>query len=103
VSLTARRALAAGMVPPEEVQDLRAFVAHFQIQAARDCLVLGKPEMARQLLEYARGAPGCARQWWWYRLLAALPAEAGPRLWRLKQLLKKVYPGVEGSGWQPGE
>jgi glycosyltransferase involved in cell wall biosynthesis len=97
VSRTARQALAAGLVPPEEVQDLRTYAAHFQIQAARDCLVLGKREVARQLLEFARGAPGFARQWWWYRLLAALPAEAGPRLWRLKQRLKKAWPRPEGS------
>ncbi len=97
VSLTARRALAAGLVPPEEVQDLRTLAAHFQIQAARDCLVLGKREVARQLLEYARGAPDFAGQWWFYRLLAALPAGAGPRLWRLKQILKKAWPRPEGS------
>ncbi len=97
VSRTARQALAAGLVPPEEVQDLRTYAAHFQILAARDCLVLGKRDLARQLLEYARGVRRLARQWWFYRLVAALPAEAGPRLWRLKQHLKKICPGAEGS------
>jgi glycosyltransferase involved in cell wall biosynthesis len=103
VSRTARQALAAGLVPPEEVQDLRTYAAHFQILAARDCLVLGKRDLARQLLEYARGVRRLARQWWFYRLVAALPEEAGPRLWRLKQILKRVRGRPEGSGWQPGE
>lgn len=97
VSRTARQALAAGLVPPEDIQDIRTYAAHFQIQAARDCLVLGKRDLARQLLEYARGAPGFAIQWRLYRLLAALPAGAGPRLWRLKQRLKRAWPRPEGS------
>lgn len=92
VSRTARQALAAGLVPPGEVQDLKTYAAHFQLAAARDCLVLGDNHTARQLLGYARGTSKFALRWWLYRLLAALPGKTGPRLWRLKQILKTRVP-----------
>jgi glycosyltransferase involved in cell wall biosynthesis len=90
VSRTARQAIDAGIVPSEQVQDLKNYVAHFQLSAARDCLVLGNKKVALQLLQYARGTPNFANNWWLYRLVAALPGEAGPWLWRMKQHLKKV-------------
>jgi glycosyltransferase involved in cell wall biosynthesis len=90
ISRTGRQALADGLVPAGHRQDLREYLAHFQVNAARDCLVRGKREVARQLLEYARGTRKFATKWWFYRLLAALPEDAGPRLWRWKQVLKKI-------------
>ena len=92
ISRTARQAIDAGIVPPEQVQDLKNYVSHFQVAAARDCLVQGNRQTARQLLEYARGTQVLALKWWLYRLMAALPADAGPRLWRLKQQFKKIMP-----------
>jgi hypothetical protein len=89
ISRTARQAIDAGIVTPEQVQDLKNYVAHFQVAAARDCLVLGHRQTARQLLGYARGTQIFATKWWLYRLIAALPEKAGPQLWRLKQQLKK--------------
>ncbi|MFZ5448834.1 MAG: glycosyltransferase family 2 protein [Thermodesulfobacteriota bacterium] len=85
ISRTAREAIAGGKVPPEKLADLREYVAHFQVNAARDCLVQGQKETARQLLEYARGTRKFAQQWWQWRILAALPGRAAPWLWRLKQ------------------
>jgi len=97
ISRTARQAIDAGIVPPEQVQDLKNYVAHFQVAAARDCLVLGHRQTARRLLEYARGTQVMATKWWLYRLMAALPEDTGPRLWRLKQQLKKVIPYFPGN------
>jgi len=97
ISRTARQAIDAGIVPPEQVQDLKNYVAHFQVAAARDCLVLGHRQTARRLLEYARETQVLASKWWLYRLMAALPEDTGPRLWRLKQQLKKVIPYFPGN------
>lgn len=87
-SRTAKQALAKGLLPPDQVQDLQEYAAHFQIAAARDCLVIGKKETAVQLLEYARGTKRFTRQWWKWRLLATLPQAAGPWLWKQKQRLQ---------------
>ncbi len=95
ISRTARLAIEAGIVPPEQIKDLREYAAHFQISAARDCLVLGKKEKAKELLEYARGTKKFARQWWQYRLLAACPGNPGPYLWKVKQLTK-IFRGNHG-------
>jgi hypothetical protein len=43
------------MVPPEIIEDLRYFVAIWQLSAARDCLLSGKRDTAMKLLEYSRG------------------------------------------------
>jgi hypothetical protein len=103
ISRTARQAIDAGIVPPEQVQDLKNYVAHFQVAAARDCLVLGHRQTARRLLEYARGTQVLALKWWLYRLMAALPEAAGPELWRLKQQLKKAIPQYPGNRWEKRE
>lgn len=103
VSRTARQAIDAGIVPSEQVQDLRNYASHFQVAAARDCLVLGHRQTARQLLEYARGTEVLAPKWWFYRLMAALPEAAGPRLWRWKQQLKQAIPQFPGNRWEKRE
>ncbi len=85
VSRSARDALNSGLVPKEQVQDLKEYAAHFQLAAARDCLALGNKGTALQLLGYARGTKKFARKWWQWRLIAALPGNQGPWLWKLKQ------------------
>ncbi len=89
ISRTAREAIAAGLVPPDKVEDLREYASHFQVSAARDCLAQGKREIAVQLLDYAQGTKKFARQWWQWRILAALPGNWGPWLWKMKQLMKR--------------
>jgi glycosyltransferase involved in cell wall biosynthesis len=89
ISLTAREAVLAGMVPFDKIKDLQEYAAHFQVSAARDCLLLSKKATALQLLEYCRGTQRFSRKWWKWRLLAATPGNLGPWLWRVKQRLKR--------------
>jgi glycosyltransferase involved in cell wall biosynthesis len=100
ISQTGRQALADGLVSPDQMQDLREYLSHFQVAAARDCLVLGDRQTARRLLSYARGTQVLVLKWWLYRLMAVLPADTGPRLWRLKQQLKKIIPKFPGNRWE---
>ncbi len=88
VSRSARDALDSGLVPKEQIQDLKEYAAYFQLAAARDCLALGNKGTALQLLEYARGTKKFTREWWQWRLIAALPGNQGPWLWKLKQIFK---------------
>lgn len=85
VSRTARRLLSSGEVPPALREDLREYAAHFQIDAARDFLVQGNQELAREMLAFARGTRLHARWWWKIRLLAGLPNGTVPRLRKLQQ------------------
>ncbi len=89
ISFTARKAIQEGLVPPEKINDLREYAAFFQLGGARDCLLLGAKETARQLLAYARGTRKFAKEWWTWRLLAALPGNPAPWLWKMKRGLKR--------------
>ncbi len=93
VSCTARQAIAQGLVPSEAVQDLRDYVARIQMAAARDCLIHGKKEVALQLLDHARQTRKFARNWWKWRLLAALPGNPSPWLLKLKQEVRRKVGG----------
>jgi len=88
ISRNARRALAEGLVPSEQMEDFKEYAAHFQLSAAIDCLVQGRKSTALQLLEYARGTKKFAWQWWRWRILVALPGKLGLLLWKAKQSLK---------------
>jgi len=80
ISRTAREALAAGLVAPDEINDLREYAAYFQVGAAVHLLMQGDKKMAREMLEYAKGTRRFAGKWWECRALAALPANLGPFL-----------------------
>ena len=87
LSRTIRGAIAAGLVPPESIQDLREYAARSQMRAARECLLQGKRELARELLGYARGTKRFAREWkWQWSLLAALPINLFPFYEKIKQM-----------------
>lgn len=75
-SKTARAALAAKFVPPEQAADLREYAAFFQISRAFDYLESGNSDQAFRLLDLARGTQWLARnraKICLARLLAALP------------------------------
>lgn len=96
VSRTAREALAAGLVSPEAIRDLIEYAAYFQLDAARHLLSQGDRTTALQLLEYARGTRRFAWDWGLARLMAALPGNHGPWLWKIKRCLKGLMDGVRG-------
>lgn len=85
VSRTARRLLSSGEVPPALREDLREYVSHFQIDAAREFLIQGNKKLAREMLAFARGTRIYARWWWKIRLLAELPDGMVPRLRKLQR------------------
>jgi glycosyltransferase involved in cell wall biosynthesis len=88
ISRTTQNAINAGLVPPNLVKDLMEYVNLFQLPAMRDCLVLGKKDKALMLLEHSRGTEIFKREWWIWRIIAALPGNVGPWLWKVKQLFK---------------
>jgi glycosyltransferase involved in cell wall biosynthesis len=88
IARTIRSAIRAGLVPPEYVEDVREFAVLYQLFSARDCLTQGKKDLARQILDHARGTRKFAREWWKWRILAALPGNLGPRLWQVKQSMR---------------
>ncbi len=88
IARTIRAAIQAGLVPPEYIEDVREFAALYQLFSARDCLVQGNKDLARQILDYARGTKKFAREWWKWRLLATLPGNVTPWLWGMKQAEK---------------
>ena len=85
VSRTARLARESKRISQEMKQDLLEYGARFQLNAARDALVLGRRDAALQLLSYAWGTKLFAREWWQWRILAALPGQTAHYLWRLKR------------------
>jgi len=85
ISCTVRQARKSKRLSSEMKQDLLEYGARFQLNAARDALVLGQRDSALQLLSYARGTKLFAREWWRWRLLAALPGRGAHYLWRLKR------------------
>lgn len=85
ISSTIRRELATNTLSDEEKRDLQEYAARFQLNAARDCLVLGKRDTALQLLAYARGTRLFAGEWWRWRLLAVLPGNSAHYLWKFKR------------------
>jgi glycosyltransferase involved in cell wall biosynthesis len=95
VARTARLALRSTRMSSAMQRDLFEYGAHFQVWAARDCLVLGRREAALQLLSHARGTELFARDWRRCRLLAILPGRTAHYVWKLKkhleiQLLKRM-------------
>lgn len=88
ISQTAREAITAGLVPPDQIGDFKEYIALFQITAIRDCLVLGKKAEALKLLEYSRGTRKFRKEWLKWKFIATLPGNLGPWLWQLKQVPK---------------
>ena len=89
ISVTAQRAIQSGMVPPDLINDLREYVAYFQLDAARDCLVQGEKDIAFHLLNCSRETRKFSKWWWRLRIVAALPGNAAYWLWKIKQLKAK--------------
>ena len=92
ISKTARAALAANLVPPEQAADLREYAAFWQIDYALRSLERGKLELASQLLDLAQGTKWLARNRWKIfiaRLLAALPGN-GLALYRKMTVGREV-------------
>lgn len=89
VSRTVRRALQSTSMSVEMRRDLFEYGARFQVNAARDCLVLGKKEVSLEMLRYARGTRLFAREWWQWCLLATLPGQTAHYLWKMKKFLQR--------------
>ena len=87
ISKIARQAIQSGLLTSNEEKDLKEYVAIWQLLAARDCLLVGRKEVALRLLNYSRGTEIFGRQWWRLRLGAALPGNLAQRFWRIKQAL----------------
>ncbi len=89
VSRTVRLALRSTPMSLDMRRDLFEYGAHFQVIAARDCLVLGRRDTALQLLSHARGTELFARQWRRCRLLAVLPGRTAHYVWKWKKHLQR--------------
>lgn len=88
-SRSARMAIEYGQVPEDMVADLREFAALTQLSAAKDCLLSGNKDRAARLLEYSKGTKLLAKTWWQLRLLAAVPGNLAPLLWKIKKFMRK--------------
>jgi glycosyltransferase involved in cell wall biosynthesis len=88
VSRTIRQALQSPKISGDMKRDLFEYGARFQVDAARDCLVLGQRDTALQLLSHARGTELFAREWRRCRLLATLPGRTAHYVWKLKKHLE---------------
>ncbi len=91
VSKIARQAIQSGSLTLTEEKDLKEYAAMLQVIAARDCLLVGRREVALRLLNYSKGTKLFGQQWWKLRLGAALPGNLAQRLWRIKQALLQVF------------
>jgi glycosyltransferase involved in cell wall biosynthesis len=89
ISRTARQAIGSGLIPTDQIQDLKEYVAHFQLSAVRDSLVAGKKETARKILDFAKGTRKYKKEAWKWHLLILLPCNFGPWFWKMKQIFKK--------------
>jgi glycosyltransferase involved in cell wall biosynthesis len=87
ISRTIRETIESDRVSLNNLNDLLEYAAYYQLGAARDCLALGKKAMALQLLDYAKGTKKFAREWWKWRLIAALPGTPGPWLLKVKHAM----------------
>jgi hypothetical protein len=85
VSVTARQAIANGLVPENLINCLKEYSHQFQIQAAVHCIYQGKKEMASQLLAYSRGTKKNRSIWRQCFILNLLPGRAGSFILRSKK------------------
>lgn len=89
-SRRARLALESGLIPNEQVADLKDYLAPFQVNKALESLVWGSKHTARNLLAYSRGARRIGKKWWKVRLVACLPGALPSYLVRFMIWLKNL-------------
>jgi glycosyltransferase involved in cell wall biosynthesis len=90
ISRTVRQALASGLVPPNQQNDLREYAAYFQVNAALHLLRQGDKKTARQMLDYAQGTQALAGKWWVGRIMCALPGNHFGSLLGVYRKFKKI-------------
>ena len=91
-SRSAREAIRSGLVPPENLGDLREYAARIQLDAASRCLVFGDKDKAVEMLGYSAGTKEYAWEWKRLRIMAALPGNAELCLLNLRMKLKDIFP-----------
>lgn len=87
----AKEAIAANSIDPARIQDLYDFATFFYLTSARDSLAHGKRDLALKFLEYSKNTKRFARQWWKFRITAALPPLAGPLLLKMKKMVNNYF------------
>jgi glycosyltransferase involved in cell wall biosynthesis len=90
ISLTGREVIQSGVLSPEALEDLRAYITGYQLRAVHDCLVLGKKDTALEILQHSKGYRKAAKTWWKWRLLALLPGPITGFLWESFQTWKRI-------------
>jgi glycosyltransferase involved in cell wall biosynthesis len=90
ISRTARQFIQSGVLKPEAIEDLWAYVSIEQFRAVHDCLVLGKRDKALQMLRYLKEYRKVAKTWWKWRLVAVLPGPITRFLYKQLTIWKKV-------------
>ncbi len=87
ISKTAREAIESGVIPESQRKYLKEYIAHFQIKAAQDLLIVGRKQKAKELLKYAKGTRRFFWQWVKLKILSLLPSKVIFLIWKIK----KVY------------
>jgi glycosyltransferase involved in cell wall biosynthesis len=90
VSVTARQAIADGLVPDKLIDILKEYSHQVQIQAAVHCIYQGKKDMASQLLALSRSTKKSRSLWRQCFILNLLPGRAGSFILRAKKKITGV-------------
>ncbi len=90
VSRTARKAMELGLIPSDQLEDLREYAAHFQMAGAKECLRIGKKKAARRFLRYVRGCRKYTRERIVWEVISLFPGNTGLWLWDQWLRIKKM-------------
>jgi len=83
---TAEHALAEGHAPLHLQNDVKEYIAKYQIQTASECVLTGNTVVARKLLMTCYQTRQFRLWWLWWCFWAALPYVLFKPLWRLRTL-----------------
>lgn len=72
-SRTVNEAIQSGLVPPEKLQDLREYAAHWRYYAVRHLISNGNKELALKMINQTRGTKMFRREGWILLILAYSP------------------------------
>ncbi|MEW6382232.1 MAG: glycosyltransferase family 2 protein [bacterium] len=93
---TAKELIRKNEVPAFMLPDLQEYIAMYVLLAAAQCVLAGKPQKARQMLEDCTTKCFCTQKLWW-RFWASIPVPITHFAWNVKRTLFKSIPKtIEG-------
>lgn len=90
ISKTAREYIKQGLISSFQLNDLHEYIAHFQLGAVRDCMILNRKDKAKELLQYCKGTKKFAKLWYKWYIISLLPFNPIPFLWKVKNYIKSL-------------